>query len=79
MKSTMKITGMHCASCTKIISRALQKKNGVKTASVNFATEKASVEFNAKEISESQLLQVIKDKGYDGHLVQDLNKEKEKS
>jgi len=79
MKTTLKITGMHCASCTKIISRTLLKKTGISSANVNFATEKASIEFNSKKISVSDLIGIIKHKGYGAHIVKDLHKEKEDS
>ena len=39
------ITGMTCASCANRIERRLNKLDGV-TATVNYATEKASVEFD---------------------------------
>ena len=39
------ITGMTCASCANRIERKLNKLEGV-TASVNYATEKARVEFD---------------------------------
>ncbi len=39
------ITGMTCASCANRVERRLNKLDGV-TASVNYATEKASVEFD---------------------------------
>ena len=40
------ITGMTCASCANRIERKLNQLEGV-TASVNYATEKARVEFEA--------------------------------
>ena len=40
------ITGMTCASCANRIERKLNKLDGV-TASVNYATEKATVDYNA--------------------------------
>ena len=40
------ITGMTCASCANRIERKLNKLDGV-TATVNYATEKAKVEFDA--------------------------------
>ena len=43
-KSQFPVIGMHCASCALTIERALKKVPGVKGASVNFATEKATVE-----------------------------------
>ena len=39
------ITGMTCASCANRIERKLNKLDGV-TASVNYATEKARVDFD---------------------------------
>lgn len=39
------IQGMHCASCAISVERALKQIPGVKNAAVNFASEKASVEF----------------------------------
>jgi len=76
MKKDIKITGMHCASCTTIISRALEKKEGVTSASVNFATQKAAVDFDDKKISTNELLDIIKNKGYLGHVVENPSKEK---
>ena len=40
------ITGMTCASCANRIERKLNKLDGV-TATVNYATEKATVEYDA--------------------------------
>jgi len=39
------VQGMHCASCALTVERALKKVAGVKNAAVNFATEKATVEY----------------------------------
>ena len=69
MKTTIKITGMTCASCTKIITKALQKAEGVISADVNFATEKATVEFDNKKISAEGLIYILKNKGYNGHFL----------
>ena len=60
---------MHCASCTKIISRALSKQEGIISASVNFSTEKAAVEFDPKVIDENGIVTAIKKKGYGGHVI----------
>ena len=63
-KTTLDIGGMHCASCTTIISRALMKIEGVKTANVNVATRKATVEFDETSANIEQLINAIKKKGY---------------
>ena len=38
--STLKISGMHCASRSTILTKALQKVDGVQSALVNYSTEK---------------------------------------
>jgi len=63
-KYKIKITGMHCASCAATIERALKKTKGVKDATVNFATESASVEFDPNIVSEDELEKVVESTGY---------------
>jgi Cu+-exporting ATPase len=61
------ITGMTCASCANRIERRLNKLDGV-TASVNYATEKATVDFDADVVEEQQLLAAVREAGYDAVL-----------
>ncbi|PIZ50705.1 copper-translocating P-type ATPase [Candidatus Woesearchaeota archaeon CG_4_10_14_0_2_um_filter_33_13] len=68
-KTDIKISGMHCASCSAIITKALNKEGGVKSAYVNFSTEKATIEFDSKQTNENKLIAAIKNKGYDGHVI----------
>jgi len=56
------ITGMTCASCANRIERKLNKLDGV-TATVNYATEKARVEF-PETVSPEQLLETVSQAGY---------------
>jgi Cu+-exporting ATPase len=56
------ITGMTCASCANRIERRLNKLDGV-TATVNYATEKASVEF-AGSVSTGDLVSTVEAAGY---------------
>ncbi|MBI4235565.1 cadmium-translocating P-type ATPase [Candidatus Peregrinibacteria bacterium] len=42
-KNNYKVSGMHCASCENIITRKLQKLEGVKNVSVSYANESAEV------------------------------------
>ena len=48
MKTDIPISGMHCASCASRIERKLKKIPSIKTANVNFATHKATVEHDKK-------------------------------
>jgi len=63
-KISMKITGMTCASCAQNIEKALIKTDGVKNASVNFSFEKASVEYDAAEVTPQRLENVVTSLGY---------------
>lgn len=49
---TITIGGMRCVSCATLNERALKKIEGVKNASVNFATHKAIVEYDEDLASE---------------------------
>ncbi len=63
-KETYKIHGMHCASCVAIIERALLKTAGVRSASVNFASESALIEFDENIISDLDLAKIVESAGY---------------
>ncbi|MGV0811591.1 heavy metal translocating P-type ATPase [Mycolicibacterium boenickei] len=58
----LEIGGMTCASCAARIERKLNKLDGV-TATVNFATEKATVDV-AGEVTPEQLIEVVETAGY---------------
>lgn len=45
MKATLQIDGMHCAGCANAVDKQLENLEGVKSASVNLATESAVVEY----------------------------------
>jgi len=62
---TLKISGMHCAVCAQTIEKALNQKEGVYKAVVNFALETVNVEYNSAQISLEGIKKVIRDVGYD--------------
>ncbi len=57
------ITGMTCASCANRIERNLNELDGV-TATVNYATEKARVEFDPGTVAPAQLVGAVEAAGY---------------
>jgi Cu+-exporting ATPase len=57
------IAGMTCASCANRIERRLNKLDGV-SAAVNYATEKATVEFDADAVTPGELLAAVEAAGY---------------
>lgn len=65
----LSIDGMTCASCANRIERKLNKLDGV-TATVNFATEKARVEYGAN-VTPQALLATVEEAGYHARLPAD--------
>ncbi|WP_082725507.1 MULTISPECIES: heavy metal translocating P-type ATPase [unclassified Burkholderia] len=57
------IDGMTCASCVSRVEKALAKVPGVARASVNLATERATVDA-APDVSASQLAEAVRQAGY---------------
>ncbi len=72
-KTILKISGMHCASCSAIIENALKKERGVISVNVNFASEKANLEFDPKKIKIEEIQKIIQGLGY--KIEKDINKE----
>jgi len=63
-KTILKISGMHCASCVANIENALKQEAGIKSANVNFASEKLYLEFDEIEISIARIQKIIEKLGY---------------
>jgi Cu+-exporting ATPase len=59
------IGGMTCASCVARNEKALRRVPGVVTASVNFATEKATVEYLPGIASRDDLVEAVRRAGYE--------------
>ncbi len=58
------ITGMTCAACANRIEKSLSKSQGVRKANVNFATSRATVEYDPASTGIRQLVDTVKDVGY---------------
>jgi Cu+-exporting ATPase len=61
----LKITGMHCASCVRRVEQALRNTPGVISATVNLATERATITYDPTRITPADLAEAIKNLGYD--------------
>ena len=68
-KIILNITGMHCVSCAKTIETALKKAQGINSAQVNFASEKAYIEFDQDKISSGALISLVEKAGYKAYLA----------
>lgn len=63
-KTSIGISGMHCAGCAMTIERALKEKPGVIDARVNFANERAFIDFDPYLTAREVLLKAIEEAGY---------------
>ena len=77
-KAELGIKNMNCASCAAKIEKALAKAPGVYKASVNFATERATVEYNSSEIDIKNLINIVRKTGYDAFEKSEMNVDREK-
>jgi Cu+-exporting ATPase len=59
------LVGMHCASCAGRIEKALGSSTGVVSANVNFATSRATLQFDPQATDIESLSRVVRDLGYD--------------
>jgi len=55
---------MHCANCAQTIQRALARRAGVTSASVNFAAGTARVEHDPERVSAQDLVHAVAEAGY---------------
>jgi Cu+-exporting ATPase len=63
-KIVLQIGGMSCINCAQSIEKALNNREGIYRASLNFATEKVSIEYNPEQTSVAGIKKTIHDVGY---------------
>lgn len=64
-KESFKISGMSCSACAARIEKGLNKLEGIKNANVNYAVEKATVEFEDGFVNLGQIREAVKKLGYE--------------
>jgi Cu+-exporting ATPase len=62
------VTGMTCAACASRVQKGLSKAEGVREAGVNFATERATVEYDPSTATAADLVEAVKASGYGARL-----------
>jgi P-type Cu+ transporter len=72
-KIELDITGMTCAACSTRIEKGLNKMDGVLSANVNLALEKATVEYNPSLLSPKDMIQRVDKLGYGASVKNDEN------
>ena len=64
-KAVLSIHGMSCAACVRRVEQGLANLEGVSRADVNFATEKATVEYDRSQLAPDELAQKVTELGYE--------------
>jgi P-type Cu+ transporter len=68
-KVTIPVRGMTCAACSARVQRALETTPGVETAVVNLMMENAVVAYEDQRVSPDQLVETIRETGYEAELA----------
>ncbi|MDO8573362.1 MAG: heavy metal translocating P-type ATPase [Candidatus Daviesbacteria bacterium] len=64
IKKIFLVKGMHCASCVRVIEKSLSKVPGVSAATVNLASEKASITYDSLKVKDQDLAAAVSNVGY---------------
>jgi P-type Cu+ transporter len=63
-KVVFNILDMHCTSCAMTIDGDLEDTGKIKSVRTNYAKAQTEVEFDPKDITEEEIIQIIKKSGY---------------
>jgi len=77
-KVNLNLTGMSCAACAAKIEKKLNKLEGVQKATVNFATGKATVEYDATKVKVSDMIKAVETLGYNAARAEEVSRDREK-
>jgi len=64
IETTIKVKGMHCVSCENKVKDAVLNVKGVKNAKVDYASEKATIEFDEEKTDIKNIMNAIKNIEY---------------
>lgn len=67
-RAELPLLGMSCAACANRIEKALNKAPGVSSATVNFATTRATVQYDSQATNLETLRETVRHAGYDALL-----------
>ncbi|MDQ7857414.1 MAG: heavy metal translocating P-type ATPase [Armatimonadota bacterium] len=75
--ATIGVGGMSCASCVEAVERALRRTDGVLAASVNLATERATVDYIPGATTVEVLRRAVREAGYEPLAAEDTAADRE--
>ncbi len=67
------VGGMSCAACSSRVERALTRLPGMIEASVNLATERASVRYFPAALEQEDILRAVQKAGYESYVLEETS------
>lgn len=68
-KEKYTIGGMHCASCSAAVERAVHKLNGVEDVAVNLLTNSMQVSYDEEKLNPADIVQAVEQAGYTASIM----------
>lgn len=68
MKTTLRSNELSCPSCVNTIESDLNNKEGIKSAKVHFTTGRIEVEHDPDQVSQEDLVEMVKKNGYEAQV-----------
>ncbi|GAF64758.1 copper chaperone CopZ [Bacillus sp. TS-2] len=65
MKEVIKVEGMSCGHCVKAIEENVGELKGVSAVKVDLSSSKVEIQFDANQVSISDIEKTIEDQGYE--------------
>ena len=69
MKLDLAIDGMHCGSCVRRVTLALQKVEGIDSKTMQVEIGSASVNYDAGKATEQEIVDAVNAIGFTAHAV----------
>lgn len=77
-KIILNVDGMHCAACSATVERAINKKEGVDSCSVNLTGANALIYFDENLIDTNTIIEAINNAGFTAYLPENTTKSDKK-
>jgi len=71
-KVVLRVSGMHCASCSVSIEKGLREMSGIIEAQINYASEQAAVEYDDQVVNQAAIIEKIVGLGYKAQVFKDM-------
>jgi copper chaperone CopZ len=69
MTKRLKVSGMHCTSCSMLVDMTLEELDGVQSAQTDHASGESIVTFDSDVVGSQTLVEAVRKVGYDAEAV----------